>query len=319
MTLECATFVRISEALVPTVRKLREEGEAALRRSAKLPPGDRSELRRYDGLQTAIERCALMSLWAGEPHCSGEEGPEAARMWASHGAEIVELRLPHAPGDTLREGTPGVGPPAARRAWRSESPVAREAMTERFRQSIEVALSSDGAEAAAVRPSGVTNSVLTETLREFVNHRPGDAPIALPVRYLDGSSGPPFPFRAAALSDVVPSGSRRLRFTLLSIRHVEMDGDVDGAWLRNAKISQRRPAGHTDQLAYETSLRQLRALTVHGPLLIDMYQTGLETAVVGFYRAVARHLIERPGTLAVAPHYYRGPGRFAAGAIWTTM
>lgn len=318
MTLERATFVRISEALAPTVRKLRQQGEAALRRSVKLPPGDRSEQRRYEGLQTAIERCAVMSLWAGEPHCSGDEGPEAASTWASHGAEIVELRLPHAPGDTVQTGTPGVGPPAAARPWKSESPIAREAMAERFRQSIEAALAEGGAEAAAVRPSGVTNSVLTETLREFVNRREGDAPIALPIRYIDGSSGPPFPFRAAPLSDAIPSGVRRLGFTLLSIRHVEMDGHVDGAWLRNAKVSQRRPAGHTDKLAYEISLRQLRALTLQGPLIIDMYQTGLETAVVGFYRAVAQHLIERPGTLAIAPHYYRGPDRFTAGAIWTT-
>ena len=36
------------------------------------------------------------------------------------------------------------------------------------------------------------------------------------------------PLRAAALSDSWPVGWRRLRFTLLSIRHVEMDSLVDG-------------------------------------------------------------------------------------------
>jgi hypothetical protein len=318
MTIESPTFVHIRESLASTVRKLREESEAALRRSAKLPPGDLSEVRRYDGLQSAIERCALMSLWAGEPYCSGPEGAEIAGSWIADGAEMVELRLPHGKGDTELAGVPGTGPPAPLSAWRSRSRSPRDAMAERFRQLVASALSDDSAEHAVLRPSGITNSVLTETLREFVHRSPGDRPICLPVRYMDGSLGPDFPFRAVTFVDSVPSGWRRLRFTLLSIRHVEMDSDVDGAWLRNAKISQRRPAGQTDKIVHETSLRQLHALAELGPVQIDLFQTGLETAVVGFYRAVAQFLIDRPGNLAVTPHYYRGPRRFDAGSPWAT-
>lgn len=318
MTLECTTYVRIAEHLAPTVRKLRQQSEAALRRSAKLPPGDRSEIRRYEGLQTAIERCAVVSLWAGEPNCSGADGVKAAQTWESYGAEIVELRLPHMEGETEFTGVAGTGPPLPLSVWRSESDLPHKAMAERFRQLLEAALSADATGDAVVRPSGVTNSVLTETLREFVYRSPEEAMTALPVRYRDGSNGPSFPFRAVSLVDVAPPGFRRLRFTLLSIRHVEMDCEVDGAWLRNAKVSRPRLAGLTDQLVYETSLRQLRTLTERGPITIDMYQTGLETAVVGFYRAVTRHLIERPGTLAVSPHYFRGPGRFSMGSLWAT-
>lgn len=319
MTIESNIFVRVAEDLAGAVRRLRQESEAALRRSAKLPPGDRSEIRRYDGLQTAIEYHALLSLWAGEPHCTGSEGATAAETWASYGAEVVELRFPHAPGETELPGFPGTGPPTPISPWRSESHVPRKAMAERFRQLMEAAISSDTAEDAVVRPSGITNSVLTETLRQFVHRSAGDVSVTLPVRYRDGSTGPTFPFRAVSLGAVAPADWRRLRFTLLSIRHVEMDGIVDGAWLRNAKVSRPRAAGQTDQIVYETSLRQLRALTESEPVFIDMYQTGLDTAVVGFYRAVTRHLIKHPGSLAVLPHYYRGPGRFNEGTLWATI
>lgn len=320
MTTEIAIFVRVSESLAPTVKRLRQQGDEALRRSSKLLPGDRTELQRFEALQAAIERCAMVSLWGGEPHWAGADGERAAGVWISAGGEVVELRLPHAPGETALTGTPGAGPPPPRQTWRSESATPREAMRERFHQQVSAALSPDTAEDAVLRPSGVTNSVLTETLREFVQRKENEAPVAVSVRYLDGSNGPAFPLRAIALTlEPPPPGWRRLRFTLLSIRHVEMDNEVDGAWLRNAKVSQRRPAGQTDDLVYDTSLRQLRALTAKGPVLLEMYQTGLETAIVGFYRAVTRHLIDHPGTLAVAPRYYRRPGHFDKGTLWATV
>ena len=67
-----------------------------------------------------------------------------------------------------------------------------------------------------------------------------------------------------------------------------------------------------------------------GPLTIYMYQTGLETAVLGFDRAVVMHLLEYPGSLAVVPMYFRRKGRgpvvagytqethFAGGTVWAT-
>lgn len=116
-----------------------------------------------------------------------------------------------------------------------------------------------------------------------------------------------------------PAGWRLLRFTLMSIRHVEMDTIVDGAWFRNSRLSRPRPAGLTDELAFETSLRQLEELRSWMPAVIHLYQTGLEPAIVGFYRAVVVHLMARPGTLAVVPHYYDGKGRFVEGTLWRTL
>ena len=105
----------------------------------------------------------------------------------------------------------------------------------------------------------------------------------------------------------------------MSIRHVDMDAIVDGAWFRNSKLSRPRPAGLTDQLAFDTSLRQLYELSPTTPVVIHMYQTGLEPAVVGFYRALVVYLMAHPGTLAVVPHYYGGEGSFAQGTPWRTL
>jgi hypothetical protein len=105
-----------------------------------------------------------------------------------------------------------------------------------------------------------------------------------------------------------------------------MDVEVDGAWLRNTDISRPRPAGETDALAYELSRQQLRRLATGRPLLMYLYQTGMEPVVVGFYRALTEHLLERPGTVSVIPLYFRRPAVgdaparetvFAEGTAWT--
>jgi hypothetical protein len=95
---------------------------------------------------------------------------------------------------------------------------------------------------------------------------------------------------------------------LLSIRHTEMDAVVDGAFLRNAEVSQVRLAAETDDLVYDISAKQLNALTNDGRERVHLriYQTGLETAIIGFYRAVAMHLIAHPKSLLVTPMFFSG-------------
>ncbi|MDI6623093.1 MAG: hypothetical protein QME55_00045 [Brevundimonas sp.] len=319
MSRETVAVVRLPEAVGREVSRLERLAAEALRRSTKLPPGDRTEILRFDALMTAVERVALTSLWAGEPHIV-DPGPADTRLideWRAADWVVVELRLPHGKGETLLEGEAGRGPPLPAERWRSEGGPTTEVVRARFRSLIEAALTAGTPEKAVIRPDGVSNSVLTETLREFVHCGNETSPVELPVRYLDGSPGPAFPLRALQLSDQTPDYRRVLSFTLLSIRHVDMDHLVDGAWLRNARISQPRPAGLTDELVYETSLRQLEALSGGGPTVIRMYQTGLATAVVGFYRAVTRHLMRYPGSVAVVPLYYRG-GAYEEGTAWTT-
>lgn len=344
MTVEGSYFVKIGPALISMVRDLNSRAKTAQRRASKLPPGDRTEARRFEALHAAIDQCALASLWGDEPHlfvrltepphssgpsidgptvyCTIEDLPKGApatvRGWLDGNAIVVELRLPHLVGETPIPGVEGTGPPPPAQRWQTSAKQRSEATRDRFRQLISGAVAGDGSTEAIIRPSDITNSVLTETLREQVMIKPDGARADLPVRYLDGSYGPPFPVRVLDLTPTVPKGWPILRFTLLSIRHVEMDAAVDGAWFRNAKISVQREAGLTDQLAFDTSIKQLRLLLSQGPTLIHIYQTGLETAVMGFYRALTHHLLENPGTVSVVPYYYNGPGQFAEGSPWTT-
>jgi len=150
------------------------------------------------------------------------------------------------------------------------------------------------------------------------------------VVYRDGSSGPPFPLRGTLMNDARSAAERslperRLSFSLLSIRHTEMDVEVDGAWLRNTVVSRVRPAGDTDRIVYDISLAQLRTLLEDGPVTVSIYQTGLETAVVGFYRAVLavfREPAYNSGALAIVPMFFTAGAdadqspRFLEGTPW---
>jgi hypothetical protein len=339
MTVERSLFVRIPEALERPIADLERRAEAALRRSEKMPPGDRSEAVRFEGLHATIDQLAVSALLAGAPHAQGGIAgggaaeiagttvlrrvedcragiPSEVAVWLGEGRPVVELCLPHAPGAAALGGEPGQGPPPVARRWASSASAPREAMRERFDFLLAEALDA-GAGEGVIRPSGITNSVLTETLRREAAQKPSKPAIELPVRYVDGSSGPLFPLRAMPLVDREPEGWRLLAFTLLSIRHVEMDEIVDGAWFRNARISARRPLGLTDEVAYQTSRRQLLLLDPKRPTLIHLYQTGFEPAVMGFYRALLHHLAEYPHSVAVTPHYYRSSGSFSKGTSWT--
>lgn len=339
MTLELSLFVRMPEALDLPIADLERRAANALRRSEKLPPGDRSEAIRFESLHAAIDQLAISALLAGMPHARGdttggdadEPGgttvlrhakdcppgiPREVAAWVGEGRPVIELRLPHAPGIAPLGGEPGQGPPRVARRWASTASAPREAMRERFDFLLAEALDAGGAD-GVIRPSGITNSVLTETLRREAAQQPGKRAIELPVRYVDGSSGSLFPLRAMPLVDREPEGWRLLAFTLLSIRHVEMDEIVHGAWFRNARISARRPQGLTDEVAYRTSRRQLMLLDPKRPTLIHLYQTGFEPAVIGFYRALLHHLAEHPRSVAVTPHYYRSAGNFSKGTPWT--
>lgn len=338
MTLESMLLVAVGRQHELLVRTLAERASITARRAGKLLPGEGVEASRLNELTAAISACALASVWAGEPSIEvpasdwPDEGPlcifpgasETAAIplavegWLDSGRVVAALRLPHSRGETPILGMPGAGPPPPAQRWRSRSERTDRAMTERFRALLERALAEPDAPDAAIRPSRIANSVLTETLREFAGVEEGASPREVPVSWSDGSAGPVFPLRCLDFAPDPPEGWRVLRFTLLSIRHVEMDADVDGAWLRNARISRPRPAGETDRLVYETSLRQLAAVADGGPTLLYIYQTGLEPAVVGFYRAVARQLLSSPGSIAVVPCYFRGRGRFREGALWAT-
>jgi len=339
MTIERSAFVVIPESLTPQILELERRAGAALRRAQKLSRGDRTEAIRFESIHAVIDQVAVAAMANGEPTVYSSAAvdrvpggtsvlhgklldrkaiPEEIVGWLAADRVVVELRMPHTPGETIVGGEIGHGPPPPAMRWKSSGHDLTTAARERFEFLLSVALNSPHGEDGTIRPSDVSNTVLTECLRQNVEAQNGAERVDLRVTYRDGSEGPRFPLRALQMSDDRPQKWRVLRFALMSIRHVDMDLVVDGAWLRNSKVSRPRPAGLTDEMVFDTSLRQLRCLDASVPTLICMYQTGLEPAIMGFYRAVVCHLIEHPRALAVVPYYYQGDRGFVEGTTWRT-
>jgi hypothetical protein len=214
-------------------------------------------------------------------------------------------------------GEIGRGPTPPEMTWSASVRDTATAARERFEFLLRTALDSPNGERGAIRPSDISNTVLTEGLRAHVTGKRDRRRVDLRVVYRDGSEGPRFPMHALDMTAARPEGWRELRFTLMSVRHVDMDIVVDGAWLRNSKVSRPRPAGLTDEMVFTTSRKQLQSLDRSVPTLLFMYQTGLEPAIVGFYRAVVHHLLEFPRSIAVVPCYYQGDRSFAEGTPWS--
>jgi hypothetical protein len=349
MSVEKRAWVRVAHRA--EYEALLREALSASARTAKALAGDRVDVERYEAACTRLEQHAhrlrragseatapipagpgdpptpSFLTDAGDPAITALAPAEAQRIvgWLRGGDWAVQVRLPFEPGDTVAVSATRT-PAGPAEPWEARDGVAgRRAVLERFRG--QVAAAAAGRPGASIVPSGVSNSVLTDVLREFTAVRPGEQPVEAGVVYRDGSAGPAFPLRSVPLVESGPRPEWVLSFALLSIRHTEMDIEVDGAWLRNTVISRNRPAGDTDRIVFDLSAAQLESLLTAGPLTVYMYQTGLETAVMGFYRAVATALAApacRPGSLVVVPRYFRsgagGDGQplYSEGTPWQT-
>ncbi|MFC5007277.1 hypothetical protein ACFPIJ_56900 [Dactylosporangium cerinum] len=329
MTIERTVLVTI--AVSDDIDGLLRDVAAARRRAEKADPGDRDDVVRYEALCARLESTAMEIASAGRAPVTAAEAPPDPFVRRGNVVDVfVTQPLEAGTAQWTWDAAAGVAPAAE--AWRSQSGSGgRRAVEERFRGQIEAAVSDAATDrSAALSPSGVNNRVITEVLRQFVAGDPGRRR-DVPVVYRDGSAASaPFPLRCLRLLDE-SSGpvDLELRLALLSIRHTEMDPVIDGAWLRNADVSRPRPAGQTDDFVYRASVQQLDALFGDGVdrLRIIMFQTGLDTAVVGFYRAVVDRLLRRPGSLEVVPMFYAAGGgdagatvtqsaNFEPGAVW---
>jgi hypothetical protein len=337
MTIECSAFVAIPETVAHHVLELERHARAALRRAEKAVVGDRGEALRFESLHAAIDQIAAAAMSNGEPTVLSDgpvqtfpEGaavlhdittnyadvPREVMKWLAAGRVVVALRLPHRSGETDMGREIGRGPRPPEATWTASVRDTATAARERFEFLLRTALDSPNGDRGAIRPSDVSNTALTEGLRAHVTGKRNQKRVDLRVVYRDGSEGPRFPMHALNMAATRPEGFRELRFTLMSVRHVDMDSVVDGAWLRNSKVSRPRPAGLTDEMVFTTSRKQLRSLDRSMPTLLFIYQTGLEPAIVGFYRAVVHHLLEFPRSIAVVPCYYQGDHSFAEGTPW---
>jgi hypothetical protein len=342
VTREATVYVRLPSRSVVEFLSLDSTAKSALRRHRKSDPGELNDLRSFEAIQTLMEQKALAlvnrgehqamfldknpgSFWAQSclvcPEVGGApelgELPVEVQSWIEEGASFVFVNLPHEAGQTLKVEAGSMRPPEPLKAWRSPHSSARRASGDRLEFQLEQILADPANASLKLNPSGVPNRPLTDTLRMYAAASPGQNLVYAQVEYRDGSTGPDFPLRSVSMSNIIPSGIEHFRFSLLSVRHVELDRVVDGAWFRNSQISVgSRKVGVTDQLAYQISMEQLDKLAAEGPLLIELYQTGLEPAIMGFYRALVQLMRERPGTISVLPMYFTGQA-FAAGKVWS--
>ena len=305
--------VGVTLSLTQEIETLLADIESAHRRAAKSEPGERTEIVGYEALCASLEGAAGAALLSDSGVLTAPPDPASATagLFSRSGqAVVVSLRLPLEPGELARSSRGVAAPPPASAVEIRDDIHGRRLVEARFREQLEAALAEPGKDrSSALSPSGIHNRVLTEVLRQYVDRR-GQEPVWVPVVYRDGSKAEAdFPFRCLDLTRQLRDPADldlELRLTLLSIRHTEMDPVVDGAWLRNAEVSRPRPAAQTDDFVYHTSVKQLAALTRQGALTVRLhiFQTGLETAVVGFYRAVTEFLLAHPGRLEVVPRFY---------------
>lgn len=178
--------------------------------------------------------------------------------------------------------------------------------------------------AGEVNFSNQPHSVISDALNDFVYKRsPDDEEKEIRVIYMDGSEAEPFPVRC--LTTPIESGTGEnmvvLKASLISMRHLEMDDKVDFAWFRNRMVSVSRPYAETDAYCTARTTELLKEMK-DGEYHLSLYQTGLETAVIGFYRALVQELKERRKNphappLRVVPFYYVSKDRtYRVGKSW---
>ena len=205
---------------------------------------------------------------------------------------------------------------------------AADSLTAENRQGLEALLISRMETAMAsgttVNVSSQPHFVLSEVLHRFVyKSEPAQAESQVRIVYLDGSAPSPFPVRI-----LTPAGEGNgtdlpvVRAALVSMRHLALDEQVDLAWFRNSKVSVPQPGAVIEAYCADET-RHLLAAHRHLPLEIHLYQTGLETAVMGFYRGLAAELATRrslagSAPLRVVPFYYLGPDKgLRQGTVWS--
>ncbi|MCF6157609.1 MAG: hypothetical protein E3K32_03335 [wastewater metagenome] len=194
------------------------------------------------------------------------------------------------------------------------SPNERREILSVFKAQIEKAMQTGG----TVNFSNQPHFIIADALNEYVYKvHTGQETKMIRVIYMDGSEAEPFPLRCLTKLEHKEPESGPLKVSLVSMRHLEMDSKVDLAWYRNRDVSVPRPFAETDALCTEKTYEQLQEVAGRR-FSIHLYQTGLETAVVGFYRGLVRFIREQnERQLTVVPYYFdKKEGIYNRGRLW---
>ena len=164
------------------------------------------------------------------------------------------------------------------------------------------------------------HDVFTEVLNKYV-FVPPDQPLqhqSIQVIYADGSEAMPFPLFCLPQKESVESSAPALRIAMMSMRHLEMDPEIDFCWFRNREVSRNRSLAETDQFCYDMTLQQMSENLQYGPMNLQIFHTGFEPAVIGFYRGVVQTMsrCNVSNGLRITPFYYRGSKGYQRGKVW---
>ncbi len=180
----------------------------------------------------------------------------------------------------------------------------RKSKEERIRQlEEEIKASLESSKHPPINFSLPPHNMITEVLYFFAyqkderENKPEKKPVELKVAYGDGSKGKPLKLRVLE-PPVTGEGwdeSRVFNVGTLSNRHLDYDRVVDMYLIRDRetrKLTQNN--AEIDSLAYDRMRDILNDPWISNErVCMRLYQTGLEPLVVGMYRAIIDHLIER--------------------------
>lgn len=156
----------------------------------------------------------------------------------------------------------------------------------------------------------------------------------LDVRWSDGSSTR-FPCGVLAATPETSAPKVRLRLGLMSFRHPELDYLVDLYACRNRELAILKSMAAEEEYSFSRA-REILLDPALQEAVVEVYHTGLEPMVVGFYRGVISSLAERktrglPRNLLVQPMFYAGapereeltpnspgadPNRYIRSKVW---
>lgn len=164
---------------------------------------------------------------------------------------------------------------------------------------------------------------ITETLRKFSYKQDGKKENEwIRVVYGDGSESEPFPLfqlNKVDRSEITEINEYpELKVSLISMRHLEQDAFVNLAWFKNHQASRPQKFAETEKYCSEVTVAQLEQL--EKPVKIRLYQTGLQPAVVGFFRGLVMWKLNHPDIsqqVVVIPQYHnKSEDTYEDGQVW---
>lgn len=169
--------------------------------------------------------------------------------------------------------------------------------------------------------SNWSHITITKALHKCIYETPELDSKKIRVVYGDGSESEEFVFILRKKNDNNSTDSKVsevpiLKASLLSMRHLDQDEVVDMAWFINQQASKPRSYGDAEKICFDITLDQLSQL--NKPSQVILFQTGLQPAIVGFYRALLQWLNsnESPQLRVIPKFFDPRTGNYSDGEHW---